>query len=270
MGILRRGILKRQPQHQPFSGIRPGLRWPGCPRRVKGRQVAFQPDVRLTEFSRMLDGGGTVPGDGSLVTLGLGKPLRVKSVPLALARDARAERIEERVWVPPEQRSRLLRKAMGDARYFRAWARRRREVMRIKGSRRRSNDTMEHQQLMPSSLEEARRRAIALSKEVRRPAEPKRLLSIALPSERTAGQQKRKRDLRESPDSLQKQHKLRQCTPPLVVVPNTINRHELPAKSVPACNLCGISFTKEGHSDQWCACCILVPGNLGGSAAAGA
>jgi len=132
-------------------------------------RVTFQPKIRVTEFKRVLDGGGTIPGDGTHLTLGLGRALRTQTAPLApprLSSQPRPPPIEETAWVSPKQRERLLRRAMGDGPYFRVWSRRRREVLRIKASRRQSNSTSEDEELMPTSVEQASMRAEALAREV--------------------------------------------------------------------------------------------------------
>jgi len=132
--------------------------------------VTFQLKIRVTEFKRVLDGGGTVPGDGTHITLGLGRPLSAQTAPLAPPRLAGQPPppppIEESAWVPPKQRERLLRQAMGDGRYFRAWSRCQKEVRRIKAARQQSNSTAEDQELMPISLQQASMRAEALAHEV--------------------------------------------------------------------------------------------------------
>merc|ERR1719401_3404578 len=76
--------------------------------------------------------------------------------------------IEERSWVPSRERVRLLRAAMGDARFYGAWGRRVRwEVARLRRTRRETNNTAKDCQFMPASLKEARERALSLEAEAR-------------------------------------------------------------------------------------------------------
>jgi len=124
--------------------------------------VVFRGTVSVTEFARLLDGGGTVPGDGTRVTLGLGSPVRRRTAPLAAPRGFRRRPIEETAYVPCRERVRMLRKSMGDAGFFGAWARQRWEVARVLRSRRESAGDEKDHSMMPSSLEEARERALQL------------------------------------------------------------------------------------------------------------
>jgi len=143
----------RQPQRRQW-----------CGKRARGR-VTFARTVQVTEFARALDGGGTVPGDGSRVTLGLGRRLRVTSAPLICARPVGERPIEERAWVPSCERVRLLRAFMGDARYTAAWLRHREEVVRVARTRKQSNEEdLKDRLLMPTSFKEARQRAEALGR----------------------------------------------------------------------------------------------------------
>jgi len=135
-----------------------------CAKRARGR-VTWRRTVQVAEFARTLDGGGTVPGDGSKVTLGLGRQLRVSAAPLVARRPAGEAPIEERAWVPSCERVRLLRASMGDARYTAAWLRHREEVVRMARTRKQSNEEdPKDRLLMPTSFKEARQRAEALGR----------------------------------------------------------------------------------------------------------
>lgn len=126
------------------------------------------PTVRVQEFARELDGGGTIPGDGTKVSLGLGRPTRATSQSLGGpygSTDARA--IEERTWVPSEQRMRMLRSAMGDAGFGRALLQHLEEYDSIQRSRAQCEEDGEDQLPMPTSMREAHARAADLSKEMR-------------------------------------------------------------------------------------------------------
>eukprot|EP00927_Polykrikos_kofoidii_P065944 TRINITY_DN61635_c0_g1_i1.p1 TRINITY_DN61635_c0_g1~~TRINITY_DN61635_c0_g1_i1.p1 ORF type:complete len:404 (-),score=35.87 TRINITY_DN61635_c0_g1_i1:152-1363(-) len=132
------------------------------------RQIQFNRVVKVTEFTRALDGGGTVPSDGTFVTLGLGKFVRTSWAPLASA-PARAiarKTIEEKVWVPSRDRVILLRQAMGDARYFGRWVKCRCETRRVVREREESNASPKDFSLMPESYEEARSRGLRLAEEM--------------------------------------------------------------------------------------------------------
>lgn len=285
-GVLKTGgILKKreQPRARPASAKRGWF----CERRSRPQTlVTFTPSVRVTEFSRELDGGGTVPFDGTLLSLGLGKALRVKASPLAQS-SPYEKPIEERAWVPLRQRIRLLRKAMGDARYFRSWVRCRREVTRIKKSRACSNNNNDDRELMPTSFEEARSRALALSHEVQ--AQPaSSALPSAAPSTPTSVDKGRKR--RRSFTGDRPESPLSERSPQVRKLAATSPEHSSPASkqlwgllledddkekasqtdiALP-CNFCGQPITEERRLGRHCASCLLVPGELGGGAAAGA
>lgn len=159
----RRGLLR--------SSLRAG-RWQqlqrGCGRRKRAPpRVAFCATVRVQEYSRELDGGDTVPGDGSKVSLGLGKPTRVSYAKLAEPRRAGQAPIEAKAWVPSRERQRVLRASMGEKRYLRAWLRHRREVVQMLCSRHETNKDGKDIVLMATSLQQARMQAQALSREVR-------------------------------------------------------------------------------------------------------
>mmetsp|Transcript_54876 Transcript_54876/g.117764 ORF Transcript_54876/g.117764 Transcript_54876/m.117764 type:complete len:257 (-) Transcript_54876:187-957(-) len=163
--LEKRGNLRLRPASAPATRAWQ-WRWPWSAR----RKITFRPTVRVTEFKRVLDGGGTVPGDGTMVTLGLGQPLRMGVEPLAAPRRPDDRPVEERVWLPNRDRIRILRASMGDARFFVAWARHRRELKKIRRSRQLSNSDGKDCQLMPVSIKDARERALQLSKEFAVPA----------------------------------------------------------------------------------------------------
>jgi len=151
------------------SALRTSRRRTLCKKRATThKRISFSPVVKVTEFTRCLDGGGTIPGDGSKVTLGLGKPHRQLTVPLAPGQGKGSTPIEERAWLPTYQRVRLLRAAMGDAKYFNTWQRHRRDWHYICKSRQESNADRQDQLLMPTSYAEACKRAKALARETSR------------------------------------------------------------------------------------------------------
>lgn len=130
--------------------------------------MVWEQRVRVQEFRRVLDGGCTVPGDGSRVTLGLGKPLRrVKYAPLAECPPPTRPPVEERAWVPEMNRVSILRKAMGDRRFFGGWGKRRWDIARVLKSRDEANKSERDKTLMPQSVQEARSRGARFAAEVR-------------------------------------------------------------------------------------------------------
>lgn len=165
--------------------------------------VSFKSTVSVREYRRLLDGGGTVPGDGSSVTLGLGRLVAKSSAPLLHDRPSNKRPIEERSWVPSGKRVHMLRKAMGDNVFFGMWARRRWEVARIKRSRKRCNSDDRDSVLMPESVGEAEDRAAALHEEVvrsnrretpqRASAAPRAVTMLASPPKTTCSPRKRQR-----------------------------------------------------------------------------
>jgi len=146
-GPARRSSLKRAAPAGSASR-RATLRALVCRRRARG--VTFRSRVRVVEYSRQLDGGGTVPQDSCKVALGLGTPLRSLLVPLAEAPLPGRPPIEERAWVPGPLRERLLRRAMGTPRFIKAWLRHRREVLQIWRSRREAREDAKHRYFLLS------------------------------------------------------------------------------------------------------------------------
>lgn len=155
----KNSILKRQPAWKGrLSRAFLTCRRAGC-------RVTFQDRVHVQEYRRRLDGGSTVPGDGCRVSLGLGQKSRSSYQPLANAPGLGKTCIEESAWVPGPQRERLLRKAMGHARYFKSWLRHRREVVQILRSRKESMADGNDRFLMLCP-KESRRQAQKLHEEV--------------------------------------------------------------------------------------------------------
>jgi len=164
-----KGILKRKKTLRE-AATRDGVGWGLLTWLIRARRrVTFRRTANLLEFSRTLDGGGTIPGDGTVLTLGLGKLLRTRRAPLLNRKSSDLRRpIEERAWVSPARRAKLLRASMGDSRFFAAWVRGyRREAVQIRASRKECNSHDKDRLLMPVSFEDARERALELSKEVR-------------------------------------------------------------------------------------------------------
>lgn len=148
------------------------------------RGVTFHTQVDIREYSRQLGGGGGVPTDGSWVALGLGQARRAVEEPLnfadaamrAAARlkevqandDGAPERPDEDAasYISSSSRAKILKAAMGEQAYKREWNWHRREMAKVHVCRRISNADPADRDLMPSSMEEARARAEAVSKEL--------------------------------------------------------------------------------------------------------
>jgi len=166
-GVRRSGLKRPSGEKtKPAGGVL--QRWW---RLHTGRRVTFKGAVRVQEYARRLDGGGTVPGDGSKLTMGLGRLVRATWAPLqpAAARGVARPPVEETAWVPSNERVKLLRQAMGEVAFLQAWLRHRREVVQIRRSRALAKKDPEEQHFMPSSLAEAQTKAKALHLELRRP-----------------------------------------------------------------------------------------------------
>jgi hypothetical protein len=113
--------------------------------------------VKLIEFSSRLD-GDTVPGDSTVACLGLGKILAIREVPYA-QQPLKRPRVEERAYVEERERVKLLRKAMGDKRFFVAWQHHRLATRKIMRERIDTNKDFVDRECMPESLREAQERA---------------------------------------------------------------------------------------------------------------
>jgi len=238
------------------------------------RRVIFQPKIRVTEFTRMLDGGGTVPGDNSIITLGLGRAFRAQTTPLApphLSGQPPAPPIEESAWVPPKQRERLLRRAMGDGLFFRLWSRRRREVLRIRASRRQSNSTAEDQQLMPISIEEANMRAKVLAHEVlqqRQQQQQQRIFSVLQDASIRTPARGRKRMRSASVRGQQKRHGKKKSRVAVAVATEAVSGSR-PLGTEEPTNIT-VSAAKPSPLVQICSCCRNTLPSVPGAKAADA
>lgn len=166
-GLMKKGILKRPASDSP--SLRRGV----CSHRARrgGARVTFKQGVRVQEYRRRLDGGGTVPGDGCKMSLGLGRkaigPCRME--PLAKAPALGQKIVEERVWVAGVHRERILRKAMGTKKYLKAWLRHRRDVQRTLRSRREAEQDEKDKffMLSPTEAREAAKQMTAEAKKFR-------------------------------------------------------------------------------------------------------
>lgn len=127
------------------------------------RRIEFRETVEAIEFSRRLDGGDTVPGDHTIVCLGLGEVVNTKEIPLAETPPKGRPRIEDRAWVPSSERVKLLRKAMGDNRFFVHWQKHRRLTRKVITGRKETNKDSVDFEFMPSSLREAQDRAATVA-----------------------------------------------------------------------------------------------------------
>lgn len=127
--------------------------------------MTFRQTVMVCEYTRQLGGGGGVPSDGGWVALGLGDRAGTREEPLAEAPGPGAADMDDRI-LPRPVRVRLLRAAMGDAAYERAWAEQKHEMARLQLQRRLTVADAADWEEMPASAEEARERALAVSQEV--------------------------------------------------------------------------------------------------------
>lgn len=133
---------------------------------MRRQRVKFCKNVRVEEYARVLDGGCTVPGDGSKVSLGLGKKIRSSTARLASAPPPGQQPVEERTWVPEQDRVRMLIKSQGLQEYLKTWLRHRREVIQATRLRQEAKEDPVDKVFMPGPGE-AHERALELSAEVR-------------------------------------------------------------------------------------------------------
>jgi len=157
-----------------------------CGRRHRaGKQVSFNKTVRVEEFKRVLSSQNAVPQDGSIIPLALGSWARSSTAPLSTQRHSDRGAFEDRCYVRPRMRCRLLRKAMGNKRFAAAWVRCKREIRSTLKSRllAKHDPQTKRFEFMPMSTNEARRRALALARELRlsrsKPQTSKQLLQRA-------------------------------------------------------------------------------------------
>lgn len=136
-----------------------------CPTRSK-RRITFAPTISVTEYSRCLGGGGGVPGDGTVVPLGLGKKIRTLRAPLATEKSGKRKLDEDAPWVPQPQRARILKAAMGIVRYQHQSEGHRRELAQLQAVRQQTAACEQDWFPLCTSLEEARLRALQFSREV--------------------------------------------------------------------------------------------------------
>jgi len=160
---------------------------------VEDRHIKFNGQIAVTEFSRRLDGGSTVPGDGTIVTLGLGRPVRQSICPLAPQPPFNRLPIEERAWLTPTQRVRILKAAMGENRFFGAWVQHKSETRKIRRNREESNRTQSDVSYMPTSmaiaLERAAKAAAEAAHHIVNPA-PKSVCAVSPPLKRALKKRK--------------------------------------------------------------------------------
>jgi len=166
--------LRSRLRRGPNVGIRVARGW-GSPlvalRRLVGccsrPRVSFKGTVQVIRFSPSVGGGGGVPTDGSLVSLGLGRRTRGPAVSERLAkRCCRHTQPHFPRWIPPLQRVRLLRRSLGDAKCFRSMSEQRVELRRLLKRRRESVEDPKELYMMPTSIDDGRSRALRLAAEV--------------------------------------------------------------------------------------------------------
>lgn len=257
------GIMKRT-NAPPRRPVRPFWWQSLCASRRRrqrvSQRVVFRNTIVVTEFARLLDGGGTIPGDGTNVTLGLGRPLRSTFAPLGV-QPFRKRPIEESAWVPNRERVRLLRKSMGDARYFGAWAKRRWEVARIRRSRHESTCDPKDRILMPSSLREAQERAfdlqVSIATTVMAPSPLKPPPSVWPKSDKPTALKRKLRNSAVPPktQSPKKAHLIGRMPTPLR---RTVHFAGTGFGAGTKCHLC-MRDIAEGEPDQRCMCLAKLP-----------
>jgi len=159
-GQIPKGVLRRK-----CKNARPKLMTRSSTRKLTGR-VSFAETVNVCGYARWLAGGGGVPGDGTWITLGLGRLMQTLQEPLKSERGGTGKLDEDVPWMASARRARVLRAAMGDTTYKREWVAQRKEMRQLSRLRQESNLVADDFEPMPSSAEEARARAIAVSKEV--------------------------------------------------------------------------------------------------------
>mmetsp|Transcript_87514 Transcript_87514/g.138203 ORF Transcript_87514/g.138203 Transcript_87514/m.138203 type:complete len:373 (-) Transcript_87514:198-1316(-) len=133
-----------------------------CGRR-RGSQVKFKSFVKSIEFSPRLD-GDTLPADGTIACLGLGKIVARREVPYA-QQPVKRPCVDERAYVPERDRITRLRKTMGDKRFFACWQQHRRETRKMIRERKDTNKDFADRECMPESLREAQERAAKNARE---------------------------------------------------------------------------------------------------------
>lgn len=127
--------------------------------------MKFHHRLVVYEYTRQLCGGQGVPGDGSLVSLGLGKQAR--QITAALPEDKpKKGPVEETAWVPSNDRVTLLKASMGAAAYIKAISRHTHDIAAIHERRQSTNSDEKDRALMPRSMDDARQRAIKVQCEV--------------------------------------------------------------------------------------------------------
>jgi len=146
-----------------------------CSRR-HGKRVTFRASVEVTEYSKAI-GHDSVPGDGTDLAVGLGRPTWNGLAHLSFAR--RAKRVDECAYLTIEQRAQQLKESMGHTRYQKAVTRHCRETAQVMQWRKEAvEDSKEPPQLMPTSYREARDRALKVAAEARAAAAHSDLLLL--------------------------------------------------------------------------------------------
>lgn len=153
-------------QRRDKAAPRPSKSWLASllPSSFGGDRISFRRRVEVAEYARCLS-RDTVPGDGTIVTMGLGRLLRRTSAALARVPPPGKAPLEESAWLPGAERVRLLRRSMGDKRFFGAWVHSRRTTIRVLAERSQSRKNIFDQVPMASSQYEAKMRADILATE---------------------------------------------------------------------------------------------------------
>merc|ERR1712232_415103 len=120
----------------------------------------------MGEYTRRLGGGGGVPMSGTWISLGLGKRKRETFEALAEERCGQGKMDIDVPWMASRQRAKLLKDSMGVSAYAKERKAQLRDVREVNRSRRRSNRDLSDWQGMPTSLSDARARALEISAEL--------------------------------------------------------------------------------------------------------
>lgn len=136
-----------------------------CIARRPGKRVTFRASVEVTEYSKTF-GHDRVPGDGSYLSVGLGKATWSGLLPLAPHHHGK--RPDTLSYLPEEKRAGMLRASMGHDRFNEAVACHRRETAEVIRLRKEAlEDSKDPPDLMPVSYQEARERALKVAAEAR-------------------------------------------------------------------------------------------------------
>lgn len=165
--ILRKRTSKPAPRYSAFSSVpalRRLLRATGCGRRRRER-ITFCASAEVAEFSKAIS-LDSVPGDGTHLAVGLGSLTWKGRAPLITKRPTKP--VEESVYLPIEERERMMMIALGPGQYHQTVTHHLEETAQLIQRRQKAvEDPREPPQLMPTSYEQACDRAQKVAEAVR-------------------------------------------------------------------------------------------------------